>query len=102
METNMSIEETLQKILEQLQQLNTKPDIKPKNAISLVWYDIQETCLALKVSKRTLQLYRQKGFIPYSKIDGKIYYRITDIEMFLQSHITGTNIERSKVTQTEV
>ena len=33
--------------------------------------DAQEVCLALNISKRTLQSYREYGIIPCSFIDGK-------------------------------
>jgi len=39
------------------------------------WLDIQETCLLLKISKRTLQAYRDNGILSFSQIGGKIYSR---------------------------
>ena len=35
------------------------------------WMDAQEVCLALNISKRTLQSYREYGIIPCSFIGGK-------------------------------
>ena len=40
----------------------------------------------LGVSRRTTQDYRDKGYIPYYRIDGKILYAEDDIEKFLQSN----------------
>ena len=40
----------------------------------------------LGVSRRTTQDYRDKGYIPYYRIDGKILYSEGDIETFLQSN----------------
>ena len=40
----------------------------------------------LGVSRRTTQDYRDKGYISYYRIDGKILYAEEDIEVFLQSN----------------
>ncbi len=38
----------------------------------------------LKLSRRTLQDYRNEGRIPYIKLGGKILYRSSDIEKLLE------------------
>lgn len=38
----------------------------------------------LKVSRRTLQEYRDNGTIPYIKLGGKVLYRESDLEDLLQ------------------
>ena len=40
----------------------------------------------LKVSRRTLQEYRNNGIIPYYQIGGKILYRESDIEELLKKN----------------
>lgn len=40
----------------------------------------------LGVSRRTTQDYRDRGLIPYYRLDGKILYAEEDIEAFLQSN----------------
>lgn len=40
----------------------------------------------LGVSRRTTQDYRDKGYLPYYRLDGKILYAEEDIEIFLQSN----------------
>jgi len=50
------------------------------------WLDVQETCFALKISKRTLQAYRDNKVLPYSQISGKIYFKATDIQEHLDKH----------------
>ena len=42
------------------------------------WMDAQEVCLALNISKRTLQSYREYGIIPCSFIGGKYMYKESD------------------------
>ena len=43
----------------------------------------------LKVSRRSLQDYRNEGRIPYIQLGGKILYRESDIERVLQSCYRG-------------
>ena len=47
------------------------------------WLDSQDVCMALNISPRTLQYYRNKGIIPYSFIGNKIYYEATTIASIL-------------------
>jgi excisionase family DNA binding protein len=48
--------------------------------------NIDQTCLRLGVSKRTLQKYRDNGLITFSQIRGKIYFRKQDLEEFMERH----------------
>jgi hypothetical protein len=65
---------------------------KSRGPLTETWLDIQETCLLLKISKRTLQSYRDNGILSYSQIAGKIYFKASDIEKHLQVHyIKSTN-----------
>lgn len=50
------------------------------------WLDNQDVCLELKISKRTLQYYREESLIPYSMIKHKIFYRAKDVNAFLMSN----------------
>ena len=43
----------------------------------------------LKISRRTLQDYRNNGILPYRQLGGKILYRESDIERLLQSCYRG-------------
>jgi len=54
--------------------------------LSETWLDIQEVCALLKVSKRTLQTYRDNNVLPFSQINGKIYFKASDIEEHLEHH----------------
>lgn len=42
-------------------------------------------CLALNITKRTLQSYREKGIIPYSRVGGKYFYKESDVAAYLES-----------------
>ena len=38
----------------------------------------------LKISRRTLQEYRDSGIVPYVKLGGKVLYRESDLEKLLE------------------
>lgn len=48
------------------------------------WVDAQDVCLLLNISPRTLQSYRERGLVPYTQIDRKIYYKSQDIQKLLK------------------
>ncbi|WP_418661559.1 helix-turn-helix domain-containing protein [Bacteroides ilei] len=49
--------------------------------------DNQDVCMLLHVSKRTLQRYRSDGLLPYRMHRHKTYYRKSDVEMFITTHM---------------
>ena len=49
------------------------------------WLDNQEVCLMMKITKRTLQTYKDKGLLPYSKLNRKNYYKLSDVQALLQA-----------------
>jgi len=57
------------------------------------WIDNQEVMQTLHISKRTLQTLRTNGTIPYSKIQGKFYYKVADIEHLLQDNYYNHNFK---------
>jgi len=74
-------------LLQLLNEIKSAVDSKnQKQPLSDVWLDISETCILLKISKRTLQFYRDKGMLSFSQIQGKIYFKASDIELLLQKH----------------
>lgn len=46
--------------------------------------DNQDMCELLGVTKRTLARYRQKKLVSYYMIDGKTYYKASEIQDFLK------------------
>ena len=50
-----------------------------------------ETCRLLNVSARTMQTYRDTGKLPYSQINNKIYYKVSDVETFMQNHVKNNS-----------
>ena len=49
------------------------------------WLDNQEVCLMMNITKRTLQTYKDKGLLPYSKLNRKNYYKISDVQALLEA-----------------
>lgn len=45
--------------------------------------DNQDMCELLGVTKRTLARYRQKKLVTYYMIDGRTYYKASEVEAFL-------------------
>ena len=50
------------------------------------WIDGQDVMFALKISKRTLQNLRDTETLPYSRINGKFYYKVADLETLLENN----------------
>ena len=50
------------------------------------WIDGQVVIQTLHISKRTLQTLRDGGVLPYGRINGKFYYKVSDIEALLESN----------------
>lgn len=46
--------------------------------------DNQDLCLLLKVAPRTLTRYRKKGILPFLMLDGRCYYRATDVHKLIR------------------
>jgi MerR family transcriptional regulator, repressor of the yfmOP operon len=50
------------------------------------WLSSEEVCRLLMISKRTLQTYRDRGILPFAQIGRKIYYKVSDIDDYLDQH----------------
>ncbi len=53
------------------------------------WLDNQDVCEILGITKRTLQSYRERGLLPYSRTEQKIRYKPEDVQRLL--HESGHN-----------
>jgi hypothetical protein len=51
------------------------------------WVDSYEVCTFLKISSKTLQRLRAAGAVKFSRIRGKNFYRISEIQRLLQNNI---------------
>ena len=62
---------------------------KVRNDENTKWLTSEQVCEILKISKKTLQNYRDKGIIPFAKLANRTYYKKSDIERCLESHYSG-------------
>jgi hypothetical protein len=59
---------------------NSKKNAKPD------FMDNADFIQLMNVSKRTAQSWRDKGVIPYAQIGAKIYYKVSDVDAFINQH----------------
>ena len=79
--------EAFQAIIDKIDKINDRLDLqKPVPMLNDRWLDIQEACFLLRISKRTLQSYRDNGLLPFSQINGKIYFKAKDIDNHLEKN----------------
>src|SRR3546814_17222370 len=49
------------------------------------WLDNQEVCLMMNITKRTLQTYKDKGILSYSRLNRKNYNKLSDVKTLLEA-----------------
>jgi hypothetical protein len=77
----------IDRIMDRFEMLNEKIDRLTKRQNCLngdELLDTQDLCLLLKASKRTLQRYRRNGVLPFHFLEGKVYYKQSDIHEFIR------------------
>lgn len=72
---------------QQLDDISTFVAEQKKEKDDDVWYTIDETMKILKVSKKTLQIYRDRHYIAFHQFGKKIKFKKADIEAFLGGNI---------------
>jgi DNA-binding transcriptional MerR regulator len=50
------------------------------------WVETEDVLEKLKITPRTLQRWRINGVIPYSRLNGRCYYRKSDIVSLLKNN----------------
>jgi excisionase family DNA binding protein len=78
-------------------QLSKKLDDQQPQQVSMIWLTGDEICKLLRVSKRTLQNYRDRKSIPFSQIGRKIYYKYSDINEYLEMHHIKPNYQKGDI-----
>ncbi|QAA81215.1 MULTISPECIES: helix-turn-helix domain-containing protein [Aequorivita] len=92
----IEIIDLLQALSQELKDIKDRIDIiRATRAERLkdTWIDNQDVMQTLHISQRTLQTLRSNGTIPYSKIRGKFYYKVSDIEKLLQANYYNPNFK---------
>lgn len=78
--------EQVQNHLLKLTRLLEQTGVQPKPQIAAGWAEGKEVMKALNISQRTLQTLRDNHTLGYSRLGGKYYYRISDIEDLLRNN----------------
>jgi len=50
------------------------------------WIDGQDVSIALNIGPRSLQTLRTSGKLPFTKVQGKCYYKFSDLKALLESN----------------
>ena len=80
-------EQEFSKLMRKIDQLSDKLEklsLKSNDGFKDKWYVTEEVCKLLNVSKRTLQKMRDRSSIRFTKSGKKIYYKASDIELYLE------------------
>ena len=73
--------------MEKIDKLEKKIDkLAIHNSFGDSWLDIPKVCAILKISKRTLQTYRDNGILSFSQHGTKIYFKTSDIQKYLEDN----------------
>ena len=85
---NREFEDYFDRLMDRFDVLEKKIDrlTKRKNCMNGdELLDNQDLCLLLKTCKRSLQRYRKKGVLPFHTLEGKVYYKLSDIHEFIRN-----------------
>lgn len=65
--------------MEMKQPANTAPPAPEFKPTDLILLDSLELASLLKISQRSLYKWRRDGVLPYLRIQGRIYYQLSDL-----------------------
>ncbi|WP_020403605.1 helix-turn-helix domain-containing protein [Gracilimonas tropica] len=72
--------------------LRTESELRSKSD-RFKWVTNDRAAELLGVSKRQLKYYRDQGYLPYSQLNRKIYFKLADLDNFLNQNYNGKNHE---------
>jgi excisionase family DNA binding protein len=79
--------EDFQELLTRIDAIQKKLDaLNGTNVLTQKLYSVNEACHLLKVSRRTLQRYRDNGLLSFTQVKNKIMFQKDDIEQFIKSN----------------
>jgi hypothetical protein len=85
MTLNIITEDQYEQLLKRLDELQKQLALKQRNPEEVI-YDSADLLQVLNISKSTLQRMRDEGLIGFSQIQGKFFYRQSDINAMLDRH----------------
>ena len=62
----------------------------------LDWIDSQDVLIKMHISQRTLQTWKTNDLLPFSNINGKFYYKKSDILRLLESNYSEIRKDKEK------
>jgi DNA repair protein RadC len=90
-------EECMRRIMDRFDGLEkhiSKPKVELRTVDGEKLMDNTDLCLFLHLSKRTLQSYRTKGWLPYKQIAQKIYYSEADVKELMKNRMQNMRRKR--------
>ena len=82
--------EQFEKLLNKIEALDLLVKEVQKQNISRLYLNNNQLSVLLGVSKKTLLAWRNRGLIKFSQIGNKIFYKLEDLESFMQNHSVPT------------
>ncbi|MFC2121634.1 helix-turn-helix domain-containing protein [Bacteroidota bacterium] len=79
-------EEKFLQIIEYLSNLSVQIERVKSQPKYGKWLSTEEACKFLQVTSRTMQNYRDRGTISFSKVGSKLYYKFSDLEELLMKN----------------
>jgi hypothetical protein len=83
-ESIQKISRDIRSISESMQQLR-KSQLEKFNE---AWISGHDVIKSLNISLRTLQSLRDSGLLPFSRINGKFFYKVSDLEKLMEENYT--------------
>ena len=79
-------DEKLQNIEQKLKSIDESLKQRPEQLFQLRWIESKKIPPLLGISNRTWQSWRDKRIIPFSQFGSKIYVKLEDLNILLESH----------------
>ena len=93
MEVYIISKEQYMELINRLDDITKRLDNKNESAKDK-FMDNQEFQTLMKISKRTAQTWRDEGRISFSQVGNKIYYKLSDVEKFLNENYNKAFLKR--------
>ena len=84
------LEKIKQDILEEIRRLLKDRD----SSTSGIWLRSSEVCTMIGISASSLQNFRNSGILPFTKLNGTIFFKKEDIEKIMESNLVNKNIKK--------
>lgn len=89
----MEIEIKLEQIISALNGIESL--ILESKKFEKIFFDNQEFCQLMNISKRTAQNWRDSGIVSYSQIGAKLYYSMSDIQQIINiNHVKSLILKK--------